>query len=255
MRPGSRVPEGYTTAHVSGGMLVARAESLAAARAMVASAGSLHAFAAAHGTALAGRGRGVAHRVTAADASWVVRHYRRGGSIARVLGDRYLRVGTPRPLTELRASHAARVKGVRTPAVEALFFRSDGVFYRADLATRYVPDARDLASCVFECAESGDDGALHAAWRAAGALLGTTFAAGVVHPDLNLGNVLLQADGTAVRAHLIDLDRVRVVDRLTEAQRGRMLSRFHRSRRKLERAAGRQVSAGELAAFEAGLHE
>jgi tRNA A-37 threonylcarbamoyl transferase component Bud32 len=253
MRPGLRVPEGYTTAHVSGGMLVARAESLAAARAMVVSAGSLHAFAAAHGTALAGRGRGVAHRVTGADSDWVVRHYRRGGSMARPLGDRYLRIGTPRPLTELRASQAARAKGIATPAVEALFVRSVGVFYRADLATRYVPDSRDLASSVFEHHGSGDDEALHAAWRAAGALLGAAFAAGVVHLDLNLGNVLLQTDGAGIRAHLIDLDRARVVDRLTEVQRGRMLERFHRSRRKLERAAGRQVSAGELAAFEAGL--
>jgi 3-deoxy-D-manno-octulosonic acid kinase len=199
------------------------------------------------------RGRGDTWRLdTGEHGEWAVRHYHRGGAIARLLGDRYLTAGVPRPLRELAASEQARTRGVRTPRVEALLVLPHGPYYRADIATRFVPGAADLATVAF--AAEHEAGAA-AAWRAAGRLIAAAFEAGVVHRDLNLMNVLIQEPGTAEpRALLLDLDGARVGDPVAAAGRKRMLNRFHRSRRKLERRHERRVPPEHIVAFEEGLH-
>lgn len=243
------LPAGYVTERLGAVTLVARVESLAAARSMIERAGSLHAFAASHGAALAAHGRGVVHHAPVGDDAWIIRRYRRGGRVARVLGDRYLHTRTPRPFRELSASAAARLRGVRTPAIEAATITRAGLFYRADLATRFVPDAQDLATLL----RNGEVADAPALWRAAGSLLRDTFAAGVIHADLNLGNVLVQHTGAAPLAHLLDLDRARVTDRVSRRSRERMIARFHRSRRKLERQSGHATKTASLHAFDEAL--
>jgi Ser/Thr protein kinase RdoA (MazF antagonist) len=98
-----------------------------------------------------------------------------------------------------------------------------------------------------------DDETIVGAWRAAGALLRQTFEGGVIHRDLNLMNVLIAGGSTAPAAYLLDLDQARVVERLDDAAKARMLARFHRSRRKLERHYGRGPGPDALAAFEEAL--
>lgn len=248
------MPPGYAAAAAGGARVVARAEALETVVEAVRAAGSLYAYAAAHPEAAALRGRGTAYRCPAPGGAWVVRHYRRGGAAAGLLGDRYLRAGTPRPIRELHASHAARRRGVPTPAVQAVVVQPAGLFYRADIATLAVPEARDLADATFGAAPLAAD-ELCAAWRAAGSLLRHTFLAGLHHPDLNLMNVLVEGGRAAPRAWLIDLDRARVLEEaLPQRQRERVVARFHRSRRKLAAAAGRAVPASARAAFEEALH-
>jgi 3-deoxy-D-manno-octulosonic acid kinase len=238
------VPSDYVSERLGGVTLVARAASLAAARSMIEEAGSLQRYAAARGVALDARGRATARRVAAADDAWVVRHYQRGGRVARLLDDRYVRLGEARPLRELAASTEARRRGIRTPRIEALCIRPAGIIYRADIATRFVASAADLATLLLRGVASDA-----AVWRAAGALLRDVFAAAVVHPDLNLGNVLIERTADGPVAHLLDLDRARVERHADARRRARMLARFERSRLKLERLAGAGTPAGCLAAF------
>ncbi|HUF50549.1 MAG TPA: lipopolysaccharide kinase InaA family protein, partial [Longimicrobiales bacterium] len=211
-----------------------------------------HAAAAAVPGAESFAGRGAAYRMRSADGDWLVRHYRRGGLVARVLDEEYLRVGVPRPLRELRASAAARSRGVATPQVVAAITYPAGPFYRADLATTFIEDGADLADITFGSEQDAvQDGVREAAWRAAGALLSTAFAAGVDHADLNLRNILVTAGGTA---YLLDLDRAIVHEgSVSDVARNRMLERLHRSRRKLESIHGRPVGQTELRAFEGAL--
>jgi tRNA A-37 threonylcarbamoyl transferase component Bud32 len=123
-----------------------------------------------------------------------------------------------------------------------------GAVYRADLATRLVPDAADLADTVLG-GDRGDVAQRAAAWRAAGELLHDAFAAGVVHADLNMRNILVQR-GAVPTAYLLDLDRAVVRDGVVpDAARQRMLRRLHRSRQKLEAVLGVQTSAEELQLF------
>ncbi|MEJ2504052.1 MAG: lipopolysaccharide kinase InaA family protein, partial [Gemmatimonadota bacterium] len=76
--------------------------------------GTLEAAAAADPGAEILQGRGEVMVVPAPDGDgrWVVRHYHRGGAVAGLLGDRYLRAGTPRPVRELRVGRRIRDLGV-----------------------------------------------------------------------------------------------------------------------------------------------
>src|SRR5690606_34777374 len=182
-------------------------------------------------------------------ARWAVRHYLRGGAVASWLGDRYLAAGPPRPLWELRASVAARIRGVRTPAVVAGAVYRSGALYRADLVTELVPDAVDLAGALFArrspagkgrciggvaaespgAAGAGAEGDRSAALHAAGLLLGHAARSGILHVDLNAKNVLVRATEGGQEAWLIDLDRCRVRAGGGDADAAVMLRRLERS--------------------------
>jgi 3-deoxy-D-manno-octulosonic acid kinase len=197
-------------------------------------------------------GRGTAWDVPTPAGRWVVRHYRRGGAVADLLGDRYLRGGAPRPFAELEASVAARARGVPTPEVMAAVAYPAGPFYRADIATALIPDSADLAALTFDASAAIDVDTV-AAWRAAGSLIRRAAAAGVRHVDLNLRNILIASTADGPRAWLLDLDRCRVGAPLTRARRQAMVERFHRSRAKLESAHDTRVGEPALEAFRAEL--
>jgi len=193
-------------------------------------------------------------------AGWALRHYRRGGLVAPLLGDRYLVAGPSRPSIELRASVAARARGVPTPAVVAGLVErgSTGVLYRADLVTELVPDARSLRDVLFATAtplgreaarEQSPD--THEALRLSGRLVRSLADAGIEHADLNAGNVLL----TTRDAWVIDLDRCRVRSRGRRSAAATMLRRLERSLRKLSRAHARPLSRGEWSALREGWTE
>lgn len=232
--------------------VVARDHAIDTVVALMRGSMTLHQHAETSPDAKAMTGRGVSWAFDVGDERWVVRHYRRGGAVARVLRDRYLRGGATRPERELAASVAARAKGVATPEVVAYAVYPAGPYYRADLATRWVEDSEDLGGVTFG-ADTRSVAERAAAWAAAGRLLRTTFDAGVRHPDLNLRNVLIAGDAAAPDAWLLDLDRATVTGRLPDAARAAMIERFDRSRRKLERRFGRRVDEDCLAAFREAL--
>ena len=198
---------------------------------------------------------------------WVVRHYHRGGAIAPILGDRYLRLGTPRPLQELEVGWEVEARGIPTPEHLAAAVYPSGIWYRGDLVTRHVPDSRDLAAVLFPgrslgsrpLARSGSrpDGTARradplASVEATGRLFRTLHDGGLDHPDLNLKNVLISGTGTGVQALVLDLDGARLGDGVGDAARRRMISRFWRSARKWQRATGIPLAPELEAAFQTG---
>ena len=217
----------------------------------LAQSGSLFDYAATRPGAVELAGRGVAWHIAApgsqAGARWVVRHYRRGGLVARVLHDRYLDSGPRRPVRELIASARARERGVATPEVVAAVAYPVGGWYRADIATLYLPDSRDLAARLFD---DDDVERRRDAMRLAGALMRHAHDAGVVHNDLNLKNILIAGGGADARAWLLDLDRAVVMrDAAAKFERDLMLRRFGRSLRKFEKQKRRRLNDGEREAF------
>ena len=135
------LPDGYVPVEGLGAWGFARSDAVAWASEVLASGATLHAWAGAHPgrRELAGRGRTwavPAPRPGPGGArGWVVRHYRRGGAVARWLRDRYLALGEARPVAELRASLEAARRGVPTPGVVAGAVYPAGALYRADLVT------------------------------------------------------------------------------------------------------------------------
>ncbi|GAB2570374.1 3-deoxy-D-manno-octulosonic acid kinase [Dyella jejuensis] len=173
-------------------------------------------------------GRGGVAMVATPAGECVLRHYRRGGMVARVMGDRYLWTGADRTrgFAEFRLLQAMAQLQLPVPQVVAAQYRRAGLHYRADLMTRRIPNAQTLAECL---AAGRLDAELA---QEVGALVGRFHRAGVWHADLNAHNVLV---GPSM-LHLIDFDRGRL--RLP-AQGWRManLLRLRRSLFKLGAAA------------------
>ncbi len=260
------IPPGFVRVDVGGAKLLARADARDALERAVLDHGTLERWAARSARRRLGGGRGGVHVVEARPGSarseaWVVRHYRRGGAVARLLEDRYARAGGPaRPFAEVSVLAAAGARGVPVPGPVAGAVYEAGPFYRADLVTAEVPGTVDLAALLFEAGRHGGAGtdglvpredALHAAGR----LIRCAAAAGLEHADLNAGNVLLRGGEVGPEAWLVDLDRCRILPAGRSASAARMLARLERSLAKLGRAHGRSLAAGELAALRAGAEE
>jgi hypothetical protein len=245
-----RVPSGYQADETDGVLSIARSAAQAFIGNALRSHGTLYAFATANAKRKL-QGRTEAYVIDAPDGSWVVRHYVRGGAVASLLGDRYLRVGARRPFAELWTSAVARARGIETPAVAAVAVYAHGPFYRGDIATDFIPDSADLAALSVGPQRRAQP-ERRLAWLAAGRLVRTIAEAGLVHADLNLRNILISWRAGLPRAHLLDLDRCRIVRRVSPFDFNTMVHRVIRSAAKFEKDSTDSLR-GELDAFREGL--
>lgn len=144
-------------------------------------------------------GRGGVAIIATPAGECVLRHYRRGGLVAALMGDRYLWTGADRtrPFLEFRLLAQIERLGLPGPAVVAARYRRHGWFYGADLITRRIADAQTLAEYL---AGGRLDGELAGK---VGALIARFHRAGIWHADLNAHNVLVTPDAL----YLIDFDR------------------------------------------------
>lgn len=184
----------------------------------------------------AGAGRGGALHVTAPFGHAVLRHYRRGGLVARLLGDRYAWTGAERTrsFAEFRLLQALRGRDLRVPQPLAARYRRSGAYYRADIITRRIDAATTLAD---QLAQGRLDAGM--ATRVGDAIAGF-HANGACHADLNAHNVML----TVADVWLIDFDR----GALRAPARGWQqanLARLQRSLRKLGAARAGEAAFAE----------
>jgi 3-deoxy-D-manno-octulosonic acid kinase len=144
-------------------------------------------------------GRGGVSIIQTPAGECVLRHYRRGGLVAPLMGDRYLWTGADRsrPFTEFRLLAEIVRLGLPGPVPVASRYCCHGFFYSADLITRRIVDAQTLAEFL---AAGRLDGELAGN---VGAVIARFHRVGIWHADLNAHNVLVTAD----RIYLIDFDR------------------------------------------------
>ena len=167
----------------------------------------------ADGTSIGG-GRSAHATHTLPDGSrWIWKRCRRGGLAAHLLGDRYLR--TARFLRELHLHEQARAAGIPVSDLVALALTSTSLgTHRVEQLIRFEEGATDLAQVLF--AEASRESTIEPTRRSAvidavGRAVGRFHAAGLLHGDLNLRNVLVRgatgaSDPTADDVILIDLD-------------------------------------------------
>jgi tRNA A-37 threonylcarbamoyl transferase component Bud32 len=241
------LPPGYDAWSLGAGGVVVRRDVADAVRAALTTHPSLYAWAAAQPGRTAFTGRGEAYGVTLGAVGAVVRHARRGGFLGPLLGDRYL--GVPRLYRELAWSRRLADAGIPTPAFLAGVWRRSGAVHRADVATARLAGS-DLVALVFGSAPPAGE-ARAAILRAVGRLVRRLHAAGFVHPDLQLRNVLVA--GAPPEAWLLDVDSCR--EAAGTGDRRRNLRRFYRSWEKWNRLRGPLLTAADRAAFEAGYGE
>ena len=174
-------------------------------------------------------GRGAVLFVRRGEQTWALRHYRRGGAVARLTVDRYLWTGLERtrPFREwwlLRDLHNC---GLPVPNPVAAHVNRSGLTWRGEIITERIADTRSLASVM--TAGGIDAGA----WEAVGATLRRFHDRGVDHADLNAHNILLDA---GMQVFLVDFDRGAV--RTGADWKRRNLNRLRRSLYKIARTGG-----------------
>jgi 3-deoxy-D-manno-octulosonic acid kinase len=169
-------------------------------------------------------GRGSAWFVEASFGAAVLRHYRRGGLLARVNAERYLWLGVEnaRCTREYRLLRTMHSQGLPVPAPLAAGWWRHGMFYRQALLTERIPDALSLAELMLRNPQ-------RTPWEAVGQVIARFHRAGVWHADLNAHNILRDARG---HIWLIDFDRC-TQGVASEQEREQNLLRLRRSLQKL----------------------
>ena len=237
--PGSRPfpPHGYERRRLGDRDVVALSAVADAVAGALAVAPTLAAWAAARAARELSGGRGPAWRVELGGAPAAVRHYRRGGWMGPLLGDRYLD-NPPRPFVELSVSESLRYAGVATPRVLAAVVTPAHPGYRADIATEWLSPGLDLQELLRPNLYPDPERA--AAVEEAGRTIGRAHAAGLDHPDLRPRNVFLQPlDAGKWKAALLDLDRARIapLDAIAPVKKKTSSASIVPSRRSVARAA------------------
>ncbi|WP_109125978.1 3-deoxy-D-manno-octulosonic acid kinase [Dyella sp. C11] len=173
-------------------------------------------------------GRGGVAIIESPAGDCVLRHYRRGGMVAKLMGDRYLWPGADhtRSFMEFRLLGRIAELGLPSALPVACRYQRQGLFYTADLITRRIANADTLAECLATGRLDGEMAEL------VGALVARFHRAGIWHADLNAHNVLVASD----ELYLIDFDRGRLREPAESWQQAN-LQRLRRSLVKLGAAA------------------
>jgi 3-deoxy-D-manno-octulosonic acid kinase len=148
-------------------------------------------------------GRGGAWFVDFDGMALVLRHYRRGGFMARISSDRYFFLSElhTRPFREWLLIHRLHHQGLPVPVPIAARYVRQGATYRGDLITERIDGAESLA----ERLTAG--GVLVSSWVDVGRCIRRFHDVGVDHADLNAYNLLFDSEQ---RVYMVDFDRGRV---------------------------------------------
>ncbi|HEY9449843.1 MAG TPA: lipopolysaccharide kinase InaA family protein [Gemmatimonadaceae bacterium] len=199
-------PPGYERL-ASAGINAVGLSSLAAPLREALSEGSFYEYAAHHPEARVLNGRGAAYAVPlpGTDVRAVVRRSRHGGLLAPLTGERFM--GGTRAPRELASSLRLTRLGVATPQLLAYATYPDMPHLRrADVVTREIPEAVDLAAALMAAEYRS---AVRPLLGAVARLIASLTIAGARHPDLNIKNVLIAHNENGDReALVIDVDRV-----------------------------------------------
>lgn len=145
-------------------------------------------------------GRGQAFFIQHPDGSdYLLRHYRRGGLMARIIRDRYLFTGLEhsRPFQEFRLTHQLYQNGLPVPQPVAARVIRCGLWYQGDLLTVRIAGAQPFARYLQQPGREE-------LWQRVGSTIARFHYWGLNHVDLNANNILIDDTGSA---WLIDFDR------------------------------------------------
>ncbi|MEZ5703906.1 MAG: 3-deoxy-D-manno-octulosonic acid kinase [Burkholderiaceae bacterium] len=174
-------------------------------------------------TLATGSGRGQAQRLTVQGREVVLRHYRRGGMVARFNPDRYPRSAArdSRGMREFSLLRWMSARGLPVPQPVAARHQATGRHYTADIMVAMIPHTRNLVQHLMEA------GLNEPQWRAVGRAIRQLHDAQVFHSDLNAHNLLLD---DVNQAWIVDFDKCDI--RAGAAWKLANLARLKRSLRK-----------------------
>ena len=161
--------------------------------------------------------------------TWVLRHYSRGGFVARIVDDHYFWLGLRRTRAYREWFLLRQMQQWRLPAPApvAACIRRTGLVYRADIITQYLPDTAALS------AHLRHDGVPPVVWQRIGRMVQSFHECGIDHPDLTAHNILVD---TSWNVYLVDFDNAKL--RPPGHWRERGVARLERSLRKVALETG-----------------
>jgi 3-deoxy-D-manno-octulosonic acid kinase len=135
--------------------------------------------------------------------TWVLRHYHRGGLVAKLVYDHYLWLARERTraFREWRLLAQLYAGGLPVPRPIAARAVRHGLLYRADIVTALIPDTQPLSSHL------RDGEIAREQWVEIGRMVRRFHDRGVDHPDLTAHNILL---GQGRDVFLVDFDNARI---------------------------------------------
>lgn len=154
------------------------------------------------GTALAtGSGRGQALLIAHGEHGHVLRHYRRGGLMARLSDDRFWRAAThgSRAMREFSLLRLMRSWQLPVPEPVAASHRPRGpLFYEADILVGLIPGSANVVQLLQQRPLAASE------WATLGQAIRRLHERQVFHADLNAHNLLLDSAG---QAWVVDFDK------------------------------------------------
>jgi 3-deoxy-D-manno-octulosonic acid kinase len=168
-------------------------------------------------------GRGMVYFFTLADRELVLRHYKRGGLVAKVSTDAFIFKGikTTRCYEELAILQHLQNEMVNVPTPIAGKITRSGVFYSADIITEVIPNTRELHDLLQNQAVSKET------WQAIGFEIKKMHNAQVFHGDINVKNILIASERSTEHIHLLDFDKCSI--KPDDGWKMANLARFQRS--------------------------
>jgi len=133
---------------------------------------------------------------------WVLRHYYRGGLVAKFITDRFLFTGIKNTRAYREALLLKTMKSLDLPVpsvIGAQVFRK-GLFYSADLLMEKLA-ASDLVTLIKTKQLS------KRSWNKVGEVIGQFHTNGIYHADLNSHNIMIQEEAENTNVWLIDFDK------------------------------------------------
>lgn len=172
-------------------------------------------------------GRGRVLFIRDGERHWVLRHYKRGGLVGKVLTDQYLWAGAEatRSFREWRLLSHMHGLGLPVPVPVAARYKRSGFIYRADLLTVEIPGASTLTQRLEQAVLDS------ATWQRIGITLARFHAIGVHHADLNANNIVFDAHADVF---VLDFDRGRIRE-VSQGWINAVLERLLRSLNKLQK--------------------
>ncbi len=174
-----------------------------------------------------GAGRGRVHWVADQQRAYLLRHYYRGGLMAKVSSDLFL--ARPAHLTRAMREFALlaqlRAKGLPVPRACAARVSGGWIWYRADILVQRIPDATDVAEILLK-----QRSITPGEWITLGRSVRQLHQEQVYHADLNCHNLMLDIRG---KAWIVDFDncKFRAGDRWKQDNLDRLLRSFRKDSR------------------------
>lgn len=144
-------------------------------------------------------GRGSSFFISQNERQWVLRHYQRGGLVARISSDQYFWRGLEqtRPWREWKLLSTMHQQGLPVPKPVAAQVQRQGLFYRGDILIERIANALPLSRRLQKESLKQNQ------WQAIGQCIRTFHQQGIYHADLNAHNILLRDN----EVFLIDFDK------------------------------------------------